>query len=62
MMHGKSNAAAQEQPAAPESGESDVRRRRDPAALARLDELFRSAPPEWQEVFAELDRRDPKMR
>lgn len=34
---------------------------RDPEAVACLERLFRDAPPEWQELFAELDRRDPSM-
>lgn len=41
---------------------SERRRPRDHAAIARLDAMFAAAPPEWQEFFDELDRRDPKMR
>ncbi|HSN98219.1 MAG TPA: hypothetical protein VLS89_07970 [Candidatus Nanopelagicales bacterium] len=44
---------------APESDDSGVRSRTD---MARWDELFGSAPPEWQKIFAEAERRDPKMR
>lgn len=37
-------------------------RARQGHAVARLDAMLRSAPPEWQQVFAELDRRDPNSR
>jgi hypothetical protein len=41
---------------------ADGPRTHDPEAIAKMEAYFDGLGPEWQEFFAEIDRRDPNMR